>query len=110
MQPLATPDHKANRLLERQLLLSTKMIITINGHVGSLLSATNGIAVLQGVQLYFDFGASFIHHNAEVVHSMFFNNPRIMRVVELRLPAECVTTMHPDCTCHIDPRKCCDQC
>lgn len=69
----------------------------VNGHEGTVISATNGVLVFEGNTLRFDYG--YIDHPEYTV---------VGGVVTFELPEHCVYTAHESCTCHINPIECCD--
>jgi len=108
LQALPKPDHSANIALHHYVVRAVGHQVTINGNKGKLLSATNGIAVIEGIKLYFDFSEAYLaFHVGMSLTTPTRNEPT--RITHLALPADQVTPIHSDCTCHIDPSKCCDQ-
>ena len=76
-----------------------KTVVKINGHVGALNSATNGIATMQGVRKYFDY--SLAVDTGEAKWSAATKS--------LTIGEQYITDMDANCTCDIDPKQCCDE-
>ena len=94
-----TKDH----WLENNAWKAVGHMVEINGYRGKLLSATNGIAVIRNIKLWFDFSMAendFIATVGGAGHG---------RLLTLNIPESCVSKASDDCTCHIDPSKCCDE-